>query len=120
MVMPMPYLSILLFAAVFAGAVLAWDVPLWTGAPYLLASVVCFAVYAQDKGAARAARRRTPERTLLMLGLVCGWPGAVLAQQWLRHKSSKRPFQMAFWGTVLCNMAAFVYLCSPLSFMRML
>ncbi|WP_308623714.1 DUF1294 domain-containing protein [Massilia rubra] len=118
--LPMPYLSILLFGAVFAGAVLAWHVPLWAGALYLPASVVCFVVYARDKAAARAAQRRTPERTLLLLGLLCGWPGAVLAQQWLRHKSSKRPFQMAFWATVLCNMAAFVYLVSPLSFVRML
>ena len=106
----MPYLSLLLFAAIFAGAVLAWHVPLWTGAAYVLASVVCFAVYARDKSAARAAGRRTPERTLLLLGLLCGWPGAVLAQQWLRHKSSKRAFQVAFWMTVLCNVAAFAYL----------
>lgn len=116
----MPYLSILLFAAVFAVAVLAWHVPLWTCAVYVIASAVCFAVYAQDKSAARAGHRRTPERTLLLLGLLCGWPGAVLAQQWLRHKSSKRAFQVAFWGTVVGNVSAFVYLCSPLSFIRML
>lgn len=107
---PMPYLSLLLFAAIFAGAVLAWHVPLWTGALYVIASAVSFAVYARDKSAARSAGRRTPERTLLLLGLLCGWPGAVLAQQWLRHKSSKRPFQVAFWITVLCNVGAFTYL----------
>ncbi|NHZ91196.1 DUF1294 domain-containing protein [Massilia sp. CCM 8733] len=116
----MPYLSILLFAAVFASAVLAWHVPLWVGALYALASVVCFTVYARDKAAARAGQRRTPERSLLLLGLLCGWPGAVLAQQWLRHKSSKRAFQVAFWMTVISNVSAFVYLGSPLSFVRML
>lgn len=119
MVLPMPYLSILLFAAIFGGAVLAWQVPLWIGVLYVLASIVCFSVYARDKAAARAARRRTPERTLLLLGLLCGWPGAVLAQQWLRHKSSKRAFQVAFWCTVACNLGVFVYLCAPLSFIRM-
>lgn len=116
----MPYLSILLFCAMFGGAVLAWQLPVWTGVLYLFASIICFAVYAQDKAAARAGRRRTPENTLLLLGLLCGWPGAVLAQQWLRHKSSKRPFQVAFWITVLCNLGAFIYLASPLSFLRML
>ncbi|RSZ56169.1 DUF1294 domain-containing protein [Massilia atriviolacea] len=115
----MPYLSILLFAAVFAGAVLAWEAPLWVGTLYALASLVCFAVYARDKAAARAGRRRTPERTLLLLGLLCGWPGALLAQQWLRHKSSKMPFLVASWGTVVGNIGFFLYLASPVSFLRM-
>ena len=115
----MPYLSILLFGAVFAGAVLAWHVPLWAAAPYVLASIVSFAVYARDKAAARAGQRRTPERSLLLLGLLCGWPGAVLAQQWLRHKSSKRAFQVAFWLTVTVNVGAFAYLVSPMSFVPM-
>jgi uncharacterized membrane protein YsdA (DUF1294 family) len=67
---------------------------------YLLASTVCFIAYALDKSAARAGARRTPERTLLLLGLAGGWPGAVLAQQWLRHKTRKQPFQALFWLTV--------------------
>jgi uncharacterized membrane protein YsdA (DUF1294 family) len=67
---------------------------------YLLASTVCFIVYASDKSAARRGQRRTPERTLLLLGLAGGWPGAVLAQQWLRHKTRKQPFQNLFWLTV--------------------
>jgi uncharacterized membrane protein YsdA (DUF1294 family) len=75
------------------------------GALYACASVVCFAAYALDKGAARNSRRRTPERTLLLLGLAGGWPGAVLAQRWLRHKSAKRSFQLQFWFTVLLNIA---------------
>jgi uncharacterized membrane protein YsdA (DUF1294 family) len=72
---------------------------------YLLASMVCFAAYALDKSAARAGTRRTPERTLLLLGLAGGWPGAVLAQQWLRHKTRKQPFQSLFWLTVAAHAA---------------
>ena len=72
---------------------------------YACASVVCYAAYALDKRAARTGRRRTPEQTLLLLGLACGWPGAFLAQRWLRHKSSKRAFQMKFWFTVVLNVA---------------
>lgn len=69
------------------------------------ASAVCFAAYALDKRASRTGRRRTPERTLLMLGLAGGWPGAFLAQRWLRHKSSKRAFQAKFWLTVVLHIA---------------
>ena len=72
---------------------------------YACASILCFAAYARDKRAARTGRRRTPEQTLLLLGLACGWPGAFLAQRLLRHKSSKRAFQMKFWFTVVLNIA---------------
>lgn len=70
---------------------------------YACASVVCFAAYAMDKRAARTNRRRTAEHTLLLLGLVGGWPGGFLAQLMLRHKTAKRSFQMKFWWTVVLN-----------------
>ncbi|MFP5394292.1 MAG: DUF1294 domain-containing protein [Gammaproteobacteria bacterium] len=82
----------------------------WIAALYLLASALCFAVYALDKAAARAGRRRTPEATLLWVGLACGWPGGLLAQRWLRHKTAKASFQWRFWLTVLANVAALVSL----------
>jgi uncharacterized membrane protein YsdA (DUF1294 family) len=78
------------------------------GAFYACVSIVCFTAYALDKRAARTGRRRTPERTLLLLGLMGGWPGAFLAQRTLRHKSSKRAFQMKFWLTVVLNIAVAV------------
>jgi uncharacterized membrane protein YsdA (DUF1294 family) len=118
MAAPMPVLSIVLFGAVFGAATLAGQLALWTGVPYVLLSIVCFAAYARDKAAARAGRRRTPERSLLLLGLLCGWPGAVLAQQWLRHKSSKRTFQVAFWISVACNLGVFACLYALLPCMR--
>ena len=73
---------------------------------YLLASAVCFTVYAVDKAAARAYRRRVPERTLHLLSLIGGWPGALLAQKTLRHKSRKTAFQFMYWGGVVLNVAA--------------
>lgn len=75
-------------------------------AMYLLASLACFAMYALDKSAARRGRRRTPESRLLLAGLAFGWPGGLLAQRWLRHKSSKPSFLAKFWCTVLLNIVS--------------
>jgi uncharacterized membrane protein YsdA (DUF1294 family) len=116
--LPMRYASILLFAGLYAFAMVNWGTPRLVGAAYLAASAACFVVYAFDKAAARAGRWRTSENTLLLMGLACGWPGAVLAQQWLRHKSSKPSFHARFWVTVGLNTAAFAYLASPTSFIR--
>jgi uncharacterized membrane protein YsdA (DUF1294 family) len=76
--------------------------------------VVCFIYYAVDKSAAAAGRWRVPEGTLILLGLAGGWPGAIVAQQLLRHKSSKEDFRSAFWASVVLNVLAFVALCSPI------
>ncbi len=102
------YLPVLLFALIYAVAAVAWRMPAWVGSGYLLVSALCFVAYALDKSAAQSRSRRTPERTLLLLGLAGGWPGALLAQQWLRHKSSKASFQAKFWLTVFLNSAVFI------------
>lgn len=85
---------------------------LWLASFYGVASVICFIAYAIDKSAAVEGRRRIAERTLLLLGLACGWPGGWLAQRWLRHKTAKRPFQIAFWCSALLNVAAVGWLCT--------
>ena len=83
---------------------------LFTAALYAVASAACFIAYALDKSAARQGRRRTPERTLLLLGLAGGWPGGLAAQRLLRHKSSKTSFLVKFWLTVIVNLALFIAL----------
>jgi uncharacterized membrane protein YsdA (DUF1294 family) len=105
-----PYLPVLVFALLYAGATVAWQLPPLVGAAYLAMSLVCFCSYALDKSAARKGERRTPESTLLMLGLLGGWPGAVLAQQWLRHKTVKQSLRQMFWFTVVANLAFFLWL----------
>lgn len=70
---------------------------------YTIMSLATYAVYALDKSAARRRRRRVPERTLHLLALLGGWPGALLAQKHLRHKSVKTAFLLVFWLTVLLN-----------------
>ncbi len=113
----MRILALVVFAAIFAGAVHLWGMSPLVGAVYLVVSAACFAMYAVDKAAAKAGRWRTSENTLLFLGLACGWPGAIVAQQMLRHKSNKHSFKNRFWLTVLVNIAIFVYLASPFSFL---
>lgn len=74
---------------------------------YLAVSLLTFVTYAVDKSAARNGTWRVPEVKLQLLALVGGWPGAVCAQQWLRHKSSKQPFGVVLWLMVLLNGLAF-------------
>ncbi|MCB1787365.1 MAG: cold shock and DUF1294 domain-containing protein [Gammaproteobacteria bacterium] len=80
---------------------------------YLLASLASYVVYALDKSAARNGTWRRKESTLHLLSLAGGWPGALVAQQHLRHKSSKRSFRSVFWVTVILNCTAFVWLMTP-------
>lgn len=102
------------FAAAFllfvAGSALAGRLPMPLLGWHLMASLVAFAAYAFDKFAARNDRWRTRESTLHLFALVGGWPGALAAQRLLRHKSSKRSFQIGFWVTVVLNCGALAWL----------
>lgn len=75
------------------------------GVAYLALSLLTFVVYAIDKSKAKRGGWRIPEKTLHLLSLVGGWPGALLAQQLLRHKSSKTSFRIVFWLTLCLNLA---------------
>jgi uncharacterized membrane protein YsdA (DUF1294 family)/cold shock CspA family protein len=102
-----------LFFAALVAAVLTGKLPkplLWL---YSAASIVAFAAYWIDKDAARAGRWRTQESTLHLLALIGGWPGALMAQWRLRHKSAKLSFLVVFWITVLLNCGALGLLLTP-------
>jgi len=92
-----------------------WTVARMLAGWSLRASMLGYAAYAMVKAAGRQGAWRTSEGTLLLLGLAGGWPGAIVAQQRLRHKSSKASFRSAFWASVAANVAGFVLLSSPLA-----
>lgn len=70
---------------------------------YFVASAVAFVAYALDKSAAKNDQWRTQESTLHLFALAGGWPGALVAQRLLRHKTKKQSFQIVFWVTVFLN-----------------
>ena len=73
---------------------------------YYGASIITYGVYARDKTAAQNASRRVPESTLHLMSLVGGWPGALIAQVLLRHKTRKTSFLIGYWLTVIVNCVA--------------
>ena len=66
-------------------------------------NLVTLLVYWHDKSSARDNRWRTSETTLHALALLGGWPAALAAQRFLRHKTAKTSFQVVFVATVLLN-----------------
>ena len=114
---PGPGVRALTFAAVFlalvTGAVAAGRLPFVVLIAYLVASGVAYFMYAFDKSASLRGERRTPESTLHLFSLVGGWPGAMLAQRRLRHKTQKQSFQVTYWATVALNCAALGWLLLP-------
>jgi uncharacterized membrane protein YsdA (DUF1294 family) len=92
--------------------VVAWRLGVLPGLVLALCvamSAVAFVAVASDKRRARAGRRRVPEATLHALELLGGWPGSLLAQRRLAHKTRKVGYQMAFWAIALLHVAALVF-----------
>lgn len=89
---------LLIFAAV--GSIFtSHPVAMW----FLLANVLTLAIHGIDKTAARKTWRRVPESTLLVFGVVGGWPGAIVGQQLFRHKTQKQPFKTYFIVSVIVS-----------------
>ncbi len=85
---------------------LAYYVPVF----YLGLSLIAFGLYVWDKRAAQEGRRRIPERNLHLVALLGGWPGALCAQQQLRHKSQKMSFRIVLWLCVMANCGLLILL----------
>lgn len=101
-------LAIPIFIGIYIYVVMRWGFSPPVLLIYLGLSIFAFLIYAFDKSAAMSRRWRTSEDTLLLISLAGGWPGALLAQQLMRHKTIKQSFINSFWITVLLNVGAFV------------
>jgi len=78
---------------------------------YVLAiNAASFAAFALDKRAAERRAWRVPERRLLMLAAFGGSPGALFAQQALRHKTRKEPFRTSLWAIVVTQLAVLAWI----------
>lgn len=71
-------------------------------------NVVTFLAYFSDKmaGLLGSSTPRIPEASLHILGLLGGWPGALVARHTFRHKTRKQPFVFVFWLVAAINVAA--------------
>jgi uncharacterized membrane protein YsdA (DUF1294 family) len=98
-----------LFLAAVCGLAARGVLPIAVAAVYLAMSVAAVIAYGIDKSAAQRGEWRTSERTLHLLALIGGWPGALVARQVFRHKSRKLSFRSAFWATVTLNCAALLW-----------
>ncbi|MGP9636705.1 DUF1294 domain-containing protein, partial [Psychrobacter sp. AOP3-A1-26] len=85
---------------------LSWLVVGW----YVALGVITYLTYAKDKAAAQNGDWRTPEMTLHIMSALGGWVGAMVAQTYLRHKSQKPEFRMAYYLTVVINMAGLLFI----------
>ena len=71
----------------------------------VLLSLLAFVAYGFDKRRAQKDGRRVPEKTLHLLALFGGWPGALAGQKMFRHKTQKISFRIVFWLCVVLHMA---------------
>lgn len=93
---------------------LVWKLSIYVGVAYLAMSLICAVFYWVDKHSAKTGAWRISEATLLMLGGFCGWPGAIVAQHLLQHKTTKPSFRFEHWVSVIVNLTCFYLLTTPL------
>ena len=105
----MSVLIAILFLAAMCALALQALLPPIAAIVYLAASVAAVIAYAIAKSAATRGQWRTSEATLHLIALLGGWPGALIAQQLLHHKSRKPSFQFVFWATVVANCGALAW-----------
>ena len=72
-------------------------------------SVLSFVFYGVDKRRARRDKQRIPERRLHLFALLGGWPGALIAQRFFRHKTQKMTFRLLYWLIVALHLALVGY-----------
>ena len=98
------FLFLAILFLVFVGFLaLNEKLPLMAIVYYVAICGITFLAYSFDKSAAEDSGWRISEDFLHILSIIGGWPGALVAQVLIRHKSKKRSFRIAFWTTVCLN-----------------
>ena len=100
---PLALATAVAFFALLTSLRLLGQIPVWLVAAYGVFSAMAFMIYGADKSAAVRGTGRTSESTLHTIGLLGGWPGALVARQVIRHTTTKQPFRTIFWATVVAN-----------------
>jgi uncharacterized membrane protein YsdA (DUF1294 family) len=72
---------------------------------YGVMSLITLCVYGWDKRQARQGGWRVRERTLHVLELLGGWPGALVARTLFAHKRRKIRFSLVTAGIILLHLA---------------
>lgn len=60
-------------------------------------SIATFLLYGYDKIQSRNLEWRVKERTLHVMGLLGGWPGAIVGMHYFQHKTRKTAFLVGSW-----------------------
>jgi uncharacterized membrane protein YsdA (DUF1294 family)/cold shock CspA family protein len=107
---PLSFIFLFIYFAVVTSSIAEERLPAGIMLVYIPISILTYLVYAEDKSASQTGRWRTSELLLHLLSIAGGWPGAIVAQERLRHKSSKRSFRNIFWITVALNSAGLFWL----------
>ncbi|MDX1505145.1 MAG: DUF1294 domain-containing protein [Spongiibacter sp.] len=102
------YLIVIFLVTLIASYYLGYT-PILVSMLFLVASGVAYLAYAKDKASAKSGDWRVSENTLHIISVFCGWPGAIIAQEKLRHKTKKTSFRIAFWITVAINLFGFFW-----------
>ena len=66
----------------------------------VILNVIVFFMYGADKKKAKRGEWRTPEKTLILGGLIAPW-GAILGMHYFRHKTNKPKFKLNYLFAVL-------------------
>jgi uncharacterized membrane protein YsdA (DUF1294 family) len=64
--------------------------------------------YGADKYQARRGGRRIRERTLHLLELLGGWPGAMVGQAVFRHKRRKRKYVLVLMAIIILHVGIWI------------
>lgn len=82
---------------------------------YLFMSFVSFILLFIDKKRAETNGWRISELYLHLVELLGGWPGALLGQKYIRHKTKKWRYRLVLWLIIIIHAIVWFYLIYGLS-----